>query len=220
MAQVQQNAVCNAAHKVEGRISRCPLELYDRSGDDKIPLKQDTLAQMLAIRRTTVSLAAGNLEKDGVLICGRGCMQIVSRDELQRRSCECYGRVKGTLRNCTPLSGRMSRDWNFRSLRKQCLSKLVDLSRSSRKRPHWTVSAGNNRCPKARPGSAAPFAPWRRERIFLQNCGIHAALSSLRHASTRVLVLTQKAVLYLCVDSVQPLFRALALLLISRGLRL
>ena len=48
----------------------------------------------------------------------------------------------------------------------------------------------------------------------------NAALSSLRHAPTRVLVLTQKAVLYLFVDSVQPLFRALGLLLISRRLRL
>jgi predicted chitinase len=55
----------------------------------------NTLAQMLAIRRTTVTLTAGNLEKDGVLICGRGYMQIVSRDELRRRSCECYGRVMG-----------------------------------------------------------------------------------------------------------------------------
>ena len=49
MTQVQQNAVCNAAHKVEGRISRRLLELYDRSGDDKIPLMHNTLAQMLAI---------------------------------------------------------------------------------------------------------------------------------------------------------------------------
>jgi len=80
---------------VEGRISRCLLELHDRSGDDKIPLKHDTLAQMLAIRRTTVTLTAGNLEKDGAIICGRGYMQIVNRDELQRRSCECYERVKG-----------------------------------------------------------------------------------------------------------------------------
>jgi CRP-like cAMP-binding protein len=95
MAQVQQNAVCNAAHKVEGRICRWLLELHDRSGDNKIPLLHNTLAQMLAIRRTTVTLTAGNLEKDGVLICGRGYMQIVSRVELQRRSCECYGRVKG-----------------------------------------------------------------------------------------------------------------------------
>jgi CRP-like cAMP-binding protein len=95
MTQVQQNAVCNAAHKVEGRISRRLLELYDRSGDDKIPLKQDTLAQMLAIRRTTVTLVVGNLENDGVLVRGRGYMQIVSRDELQRHSCDCYRRVKG-----------------------------------------------------------------------------------------------------------------------------
>jgi CRP-like cAMP-binding protein len=95
MTQVQQNAVCNAAHKVEGRISRWLRGLHDRSGDNKIPLIHNTLAQMLAIRRTTVTLTAGNLEKDGVLICGRGYMQIVSRVELQRRSCECYGRVKG-----------------------------------------------------------------------------------------------------------------------------
>jgi CRP-like cAMP-binding protein len=95
MAQVQQNAVCNAAHKVEGRISRWLLELHDRSGDNRIPLKQDTLAQMLAIRRTTVTLVVGNLENDGVLVRGRGYMQIVSRDELQRHSCDCYRRVKG-----------------------------------------------------------------------------------------------------------------------------
>jgi hypothetical protein len=41
---------------------------------------------MLAIRRTTVTLVAGNLEKEGVIICGRGYMQIVNRDALQRRS--------------------------------------------------------------------------------------------------------------------------------------
>jgi CRP-like cAMP-binding protein len=94
MTQVQQNAVCNAAHMVEPRICRCLLELHDRSGDDKISLKQDTLAQFLAIRRTTVTLVAGELEKHGVITCGRGFIQIVSRDELQRRCCECYGRVK------------------------------------------------------------------------------------------------------------------------------
>jgi hypothetical protein len=57
-----------------------------------------------------VTLVAGNLEKDGVIICGRGYMQIVNRDELQRRSCECYGPVKDTLRDRMPLSGRMSLD--------------------------------------------------------------------------------------------------------------
>ena len=41
---------------------------------------------MLAIRRTTVTLVAGDLEKEGVIICGRGYMQTVNRDALQRRS--------------------------------------------------------------------------------------------------------------------------------------
>jgi CRP-like cAMP-binding protein len=97
MVQAQQNAACNATHKVEGRIARYLLELYDRSGDNNIPLKHDTLAQMLAIRRTTVTLVAQNLEKGGALIRGRGNMQIVNRDELERHSCECYGRVKSYL---------------------------------------------------------------------------------------------------------------------------
>ena len=91
MAQVQWNAICNAAHKVEGRIWRWLLELHDRSGDDKIPLLHGTLAQMLAIRRTTVTQAVGKLEKDGRSFAAA----IVSRDELLRRSCECYGRLKG-----------------------------------------------------------------------------------------------------------------------------
>ena len=104
MVQVQQNAACNAAHKVEGRIARYLLELYDRSGDNKIPLKQDTLAQMLAIRRTTVSLVAKDLEKDGALVRGHGYMQIVSRDKLQRCSCECYGRAKGYLEEASTSS--------------------------------------------------------------------------------------------------------------------
>jgi CRP-like cAMP-binding protein len=95
MAQVQQNAVCHATHKVGERISRCLLELHDRSGNDIITLKHETLAQMLALRRTTVTMVAGTLEKDGVIVCGRGHMQIVSPDDLRQRSCECYGRVTG-----------------------------------------------------------------------------------------------------------------------------
>jgi CRP-like cAMP-binding protein len=94
MAQAQQTALCNAAHQVEGRICRWLLEVHDRGGNGKIPLTQSTIAQMLGVRRTTVTLVAGRLERDGVLTCRRGYMQIINRDELERRSCECYGRGK------------------------------------------------------------------------------------------------------------------------------
>ena len=94
MAQAQQTALCNAAHQVDGRICRWLLEVNDRGANGKIPLTQSTIAQMLGVRRTTVTLVAGRLERDGVLTCRRGYMQIINRDELERRSCECYGRGK------------------------------------------------------------------------------------------------------------------------------
>jgi CRP-like cAMP-binding protein len=97
MAQAQQTALCHAAHAVEARICRLLLEVQDRSGNSAIPLTQGTVAQMLGIRRTTVTLVAGRLEAAGVLRCHRGYMQIITQAELERRSCECYTSVRSYL---------------------------------------------------------------------------------------------------------------------------
>ncbi len=94
LAQAQQTALCNATHAVEARICRWLLDVLDRSAGGRVPLTQGTLAQMLGVRRTTVTLVAGRLEAAGALTCRRGYMQIVNRDELERRSCDCYHHVK------------------------------------------------------------------------------------------------------------------------------
>lgn len=94
LAQAQQTALCNAVHPVDARICRWLLEMYDRCGDSRVPLTQATLAQLLGVRRTTVTLMAGRLEAAGVLNCRRGAVQIVSRHELEHRSCECYAHLK------------------------------------------------------------------------------------------------------------------------------
>jgi CRP-like cAMP-binding protein len=94
LAQAQQTALCNAAHPVDARICRSLLEIQDRVGDNRVPLTQATLSQLLGVRRTTVTLMAGRLEAAGVLNCRRGAIQIVSRNELQRRSCGCYACLK------------------------------------------------------------------------------------------------------------------------------
>jgi CRP-like cAMP-binding protein len=94
MAQSQQTGLCNAAHSVEARICRLLLEVHDRADTDRIPLTQSSLAQTLGVRRTTVTLVAGRLEAAGALACRRGYVQITRREELERRSCECYGHVK------------------------------------------------------------------------------------------------------------------------------
>jgi CRP-like cAMP-binding protein len=95
MAQSQQTALCNAAHSVEARICRLLLEIHDRGDGNRVPLTQNTLAQTLGVRRTTVTLAAGRLEAADALSCRRGYVQISNREELERRSCECYAHAKG-----------------------------------------------------------------------------------------------------------------------------
>jgi CRP-like cAMP-binding protein len=94
MAQSQQTGLCNAAHSVEARICRLLLEVHDRADSNRVPLTQSSMAQTLGVRRTTVTLAAGRLEAAGALACRRGYMQISNREELERRSCECYRHVK------------------------------------------------------------------------------------------------------------------------------
>ena len=94
LAQAQQTALCNAVHPVDARMCRWLLEIVDRVGDRRVPLTQATLAQLLGVRRTTVTLMAGRLEAAGVLNCRRGAMHIVDPHELQRRSCECYTHLK------------------------------------------------------------------------------------------------------------------------------
>lgn len=94
LAQAQQTALCNAAHPVEARICRLLLEVDDHNELGRVPLTQATIGRMLSVRRTTVTLVAQRLEIAGVVNCRRGYMQIVSRDELERRACECYGHLK------------------------------------------------------------------------------------------------------------------------------
>jgi CRP-like cAMP-binding protein len=97
LVQAHQTALCHAAHSVEARVCRWLLEVQERSGSSKIPLTQSTLAQFLSVRRTTVTVVAGRLEAAGVINCRRGYMQIVSGEELERHSCDCYSHVKKHL---------------------------------------------------------------------------------------------------------------------------
>jgi CRP-like cAMP-binding protein len=94
LAHAQQTALCNAAHPVEARICRLLLEVDNHNELGRVPLTQATIGRMLSVRRTTVTLVAQRLEIAGVVNCRRGYMQIVNRDEMERRACECYGHLK------------------------------------------------------------------------------------------------------------------------------
>jgi CRP-like cAMP-binding protein len=90
LAQVQQTAACNALHNLEERLARWLLQASDRTDNPKLPLTQDFISQMLAVRRTTVTVIAGKLQQAGLIRYHRGSIEIVDRLKLEEAACECY----------------------------------------------------------------------------------------------------------------------------------
>jgi CRP-like cAMP-binding protein len=93
-AQAQQSAACNAAHTVNARLARWLLRARDLSGSDRLELTQEFLAQMLGVRRTSVSPVANALQEAGLVRYSRGRIDILDLQGLQGASCECYSMVK------------------------------------------------------------------------------------------------------------------------------
>jgi CRP-like cAMP-binding protein len=87
---LSQLAACNGLHEIDQRLARWLLMVQDRVEDDRFYLTQEFLAEMLGIRRTSVSAAAGNLQKNGLIGYKRGHIQILDRTKLQQSACECY----------------------------------------------------------------------------------------------------------------------------------
>ena len=89
-ANLQQAAACNAVHQAEPRLARWLLHAHRRSQSDVMPLTQEFIAQMLGVRRTTVSMIARTLEARGLIKYTRGKIQIVDLDGLLKLACNCY----------------------------------------------------------------------------------------------------------------------------------
>jgi CRP-like cAMP-binding protein len=89
--QVAQSAACNQFHSIERRCCRWMLMTHDRMQSDEFLLTQEFLAMMLGVLRTGVTIAAGALQRAGLIRYKRGNVTIVDRRGLISRSCECYG---------------------------------------------------------------------------------------------------------------------------------
>jgi CRP-like cAMP-binding protein len=88
-----QIGACNLLHTMEERCARWLLMTYDRVGQATFALTQQFLAQMLGVRRATVSLALGLLRRAGLITYARGRFQILDRAGLEDVSCSCYARI-------------------------------------------------------------------------------------------------------------------------------
>jgi CRP-like cAMP-binding protein len=88
--QVAQIAACNRLHEVEQRLARWLLMCQDRVESELLPVTHDFLAQMLGTGRPSVSLAAGILQRSGLIENLRGAVKILDRKQLEGAACECY----------------------------------------------------------------------------------------------------------------------------------
>jgi CRP-like cAMP-binding protein len=88
--QVAQIAACNRLHEIEQRLARWLLMCQDRVETETLLVTHEFLAQMLGTGRPSVSLAAGILQRGGLIENVRGAVTILDRPGLEAASCECY----------------------------------------------------------------------------------------------------------------------------------
>jgi len=99
---IMQSTACNSLHTVEERCSRWLLMTHDRVEGDELRLTHEFLGYMLGVRRPTVSLVLGTLDKAGILHNGTKKITIVNRARLEDASCECYRVVKSAFDRLLP----------------------------------------------------------------------------------------------------------------------
>jgi CRP-like cAMP-binding protein len=93
-AQAQQCGACNVTHVVETRFAKWLLRAADLCGSDELPLTQEYIAQMLGVRRTSVTMVARTLQEAGLIRYTRGHIKLVDIPALRESACECYEAVK------------------------------------------------------------------------------------------------------------------------------
>ena len=93
ITQITQTAVCSRHHTVDQQVCAWLLHCLDRLADNEIVVTHDALASLLGVRRESVTLVVGHLRAAGLIRCRRGCIEVLDRAGLERRSCECHAVV-------------------------------------------------------------------------------------------------------------------------------
>jgi hypothetical protein len=95
LAQLSRAAVCARFHEAEARLARCLLVTHDRAHAGRIDHTHQYLADILGVRRSAVTIAAGTLQRRELIRYARGKIEVIDRKGLEAASCECYEAAHG-----------------------------------------------------------------------------------------------------------------------------
>ena len=94
LTQVSQRAVCNGLHSIEQRLACWLLMTHDRVVSEKLQVTQESISNLLGVRREGISLTTCSIRNQGVIDCKRGFITILDRAGLEAIACECYCVIK------------------------------------------------------------------------------------------------------------------------------
>lgn len=102
ITQISLNSACNRHHSVEQQLCRLLLSCLDRSTSNELALTHELIAITLGVRREGISVAAGRLQREGLISYRRGRITVLDRRGIEKRACECYQTVRTELDRLLP----------------------------------------------------------------------------------------------------------------------
>ncbi len=94
ISQLSQIAVCNSLHSVEQRLCRWLLMTLDRTSTDELDLSHHFIAQLLAVRRESITCALSHLQGERLIQTSNRRIKLLDRAGVEATACECYGAIK------------------------------------------------------------------------------------------------------------------------------
>jgi len=96
--QLMESSACLNIHSAEKRLARWLLTTDDRRNHRTLPVTQATIAEVMSLRRATVNAILKDFSENGLVQTGNGSVEIISREGLLSRSCNCYERISNAFK--------------------------------------------------------------------------------------------------------------------------
>lgn len=102
LTAIGQISACNCQHAIEKRLSRWLLSVSDGIDRSDFTITQESMANMLGVRRSGINTAASILQQAGIIGYSRGYINILNRQALEANACECYQLIQNEFSRLFP----------------------------------------------------------------------------------------------------------------------